>query len=153
MNKDNFKQFLVLANKNTYAAGDGAKSIKEKDSSTTLVFEKGDYRFHDNYFGGEPFGGREVIFYKDKPVWMMVYYGKIIDKKFDVNKIYSFLQKSLMNCPEDRPFRGPEELIDGKFKYVNIIIGDIEYFSGVEKIHFDNDKVYEARYQGGMIDI
>lgn len=34
---------------------------------------------NDNFFGGEPYGGREVVFYEEKPVWMMVYYGWVAE--------------------------------------------------------------------------
>jgi len=65
-------RFLVKAKKSTYAAGGKAKKTIEGDKSTTLVFKDGDWRYHDNYFGGEPFGGREVAFLKNKPVYIMI---------------------------------------------------------------------------------
>ncbi len=148
---NNLINFLFLANRNTYATGDSTKNIKEKDGSTTLIFKKGDYKFHDNYFGGEPFGGREVIFYKNKPVWMMVYYGRVVDKTLDVKKIYEFLQKSLMRCPEDKPFRGPEKFKENEFEYGNKINGSHRCFNGSEEITFQGKKVYEAKYVGGEI--
>jgi hypothetical protein len=56
-NKENLCKFLVKAKKTTYASGDDNKNIKEKDGSTTLIFEDGDFKYQDNYFGGEPYGG------------------------------------------------------------------------------------------------
>ncbi len=63
-NKTDLCKFLAEAKKSTYAAGDAAKKVVNDDKSTTLVYENGDWKYHDNYFGGEPFGGREVVFYK-----------------------------------------------------------------------------------------
>ncbi|HNY04800.1 MAG TPA: hypothetical protein PKI92_03540, partial [Candidatus Woesebacteria bacterium] len=70
----NLREFLVKAKKSTYASGDASKEIVELDKSTTLIFEEGDFKYHDNYFGGEPYGGREVVFFKGEPVYIMVYY-------------------------------------------------------------------------------
>jgi len=39
-----------------YAAGGSAVKTREADHSTTIVLEHGDWKFHDNYFGGEPYG-------------------------------------------------------------------------------------------------
>ena len=75
MNVTKLRKFLIKANKMGYAAGDTVEITKEKDGSKTIAYKDGDWMFRDNYFGGEPYGGREVIFYKDKPIWMMVYYG------------------------------------------------------------------------------
>ena len=53
MNLKELCQFLVIAKKQTYAAGDKAKKTLEKDKSTTITFEQGDWKYHDNYFGGK----------------------------------------------------------------------------------------------------
>ncbi len=53
----NLCNFLVKAKKAIYASGDENTKIKESDKSTTLIFEEGDFKYHDNYFGGEPYGG------------------------------------------------------------------------------------------------
>ena len=73
MIKKRLCKFLVEAKKSIYAAGETAKKIIEADKSTTLIFENGDLRYHDNYFGGEPFGGREVVFLQNEP-YIMTYY-------------------------------------------------------------------------------
>jgi len=97
-----------------------------------------------------------VIFYQDKPVFMMTYYGRVSDKTFDNKVIYSFLRKALKLFPEDRPFRGPkilQEEIGGKMmRYENNWQGEIDYFSGEEKIFIDDKEVYEAKYAGGLVD-
>lgn len=155
----NLKQllnFLAEANRAGYASGQDGVSEKQKDGSTTITYKSGDWLFHDNYFGGEPYGGREVVFYQNKSVFMMTYYGRISDKTFDNKFIYSFLQKALKLFPEDKPFRGPEileEEIDGKkMRYENNWDGEIDYFSGEEKIFIDDKEVYDAKYAGGFVD-
>ena len=60
-------KFLVEAKKSTYAAGDSAKRIVNDDKSTTLIFEDGDWKYHDNYFGGEPMAVERLYFSKKNP--------------------------------------------------------------------------------------
>jgi len=148
---DELKQFIHNASKNTYASGNENIKKKEKDNSTTIVYEKGDYKYHDNYFGGEPYGGREVVFYKGKPFWMMVYYGWVVEG-VDGNEVYGILTKALSNSTLDMPYRGPKEFIDCDLKYVNDFNGDVENFNGEEKIFKGDTLLYCARYIGGLVD-
>jgi hypothetical protein len=62
MSKEALCQFLVQSNAAGYASGDAKNRIKEPDGSTTIVFQEGEWRSHDNYFGGEPYGGRIIVF-------------------------------------------------------------------------------------------
>lgn len=64
MDKESLRQFLIDSNKAGYAGGEEKKWIKESDGSTTIPFEKEDFRSHDNFFGGEPYGGRIIVFIK-----------------------------------------------------------------------------------------
>ncbi len=151
-NKKKLCQFLVKAKKSTYAAGDSAKEIKESDGSTTLIFKDGDWKYHDNYFGGEPYGGREVVFFKGKPVYIMVYYGQVDESVSDVKKVYGILMNALKLIPEDKPYRGPEKYEENNFSYSNDFTGEIDNFSGEEVIAENGKKIYWAKYIGGFVD-
>jgi hypothetical protein len=70
-----FLRFLRDAHQHGYAAGRAARQRREADHSTTITYEAEEWAFHDNYFGGEPYGGRWVAFHQGKPVWIAVYYG------------------------------------------------------------------------------
>jgi|TARA_Y100000310_G_scaffold55491_1_gene50864 hypothetical protein len=146
-------KFLAKAKKATYAAGDSAKKIAENDKSTTLVFEDGDLKYHDNYFGGEPFGGREVVFHKNEPIYIMVYYGLVDESTPDFKAVYKFLQKALLLIPEDRPFRGPDKFTENDLTYTNSCTGEIGNFFGEETIMRAGKEIYKARYSGGFVDI
>lgn len=152
INKKQLCKFLVRAKRATYAAGDLSEKISESDHSTTLRFEEGDWKYHDNYFGGEPYGGREVVFFKSVPVYIMTYYGYINKDVSGLNELYSFLQKALNLIPEDKPFRGPEKYSEGKLLYVNISNGEVDNFSGEEIISRDGKELYRAKYIGGLVD-
>ncbi|HUD21182.1 MAG TPA: DUF5680 domain-containing protein [Candidatus Saccharimonadales bacterium] len=150
MDIQEIKQLLIRANKAGYG-NEATKIVSEKDNSKTITYSEGDWEFHDNYFGGEPFGGREVIFHQNKPLWMMVYYGGI-NTSIDFYKVYGFLKKALLNSPEEMPVRGPEKLEDGDWLYLNKITGDFDSFFGEETISFQDEVIYLTKYQGGLVD-
>ena len=151
-NFQDLREFLVLAKKATYASGSESIKKKDKNDSTSLVFQDGDFLYHDNYFGGEPYGGREVVFYKGEPLYIMVYYGSVDQDFNNINEIYKVLQKALLLIPKEYPYRGPSEYIEGNYRYVNEYIGEIDNFSGREFIEYDKKIVYEAKYIGGLVD-
>ena len=152
MDKGQLRTFLVDSNKAGYASGDERKWIKEPDGSTTIQFEQGPWRSHDNFFGGEPYGGRTVVFYEDKPVWMIVYYGWVVEG-VNTEQIYSVLRNALKVEPEeDYQPRGPRKYEEEQFVYMNQWEGDIESFSGEEKINQKDTLVYKANYMGGWVD-
>lgn len=152
IDKQRLCKFLVAAKQSTYAAGEKAKKVVESDTSTTLVFEDSDYKYHDNYFGGEPFGGREVVFLQNKPIYIMTYYGLVNESVSDFNSVYNVLQKALSLIPEDHPYRGPTEYIEGNLIYKNTYTGEIDNFFGEETISLaDGKEIYKARYVGGFV--
>lgn len=151
MNPTSLKQFLVSSNESGYAGGNEKQWVKEPDGSTTISYQEGDFRIHDNFFGGEPYGGREVVFYNEKAQWMMVYYGWVIPG-IDNDMVYGILRNALIRMPSEYPYRGPAEYIENEFRYANKWEGEIERFSGEEQI-FQNDKlIYKANYMGGLVD-
>ncbi len=152
INLNELCNFLVKAKKSTYAAGDTAEKIINNDKSTTMIFEDGNWKYHDNYFGGEPYGGREVVFFENMPIYMMVYYGWVI-KGADFNAVYEVLQEALSLIPKDKPFRGPKKYEYNNMKYNNIFEGEVDNFFGEETIiSKDKKAIYKAKYIGGLID-
>lgn len=50
----------------------------------------------------------------------MVYYGHVLNNnKLPTERIYQFLQKSLMKAPQDFPVRGPKKNTEDKLVYKN----------------------------------
>ncbi|MCL5239033.1 MAG: DUF5680 domain-containing protein [Candidatus Marsarchaeota archaeon] len=149
---EELRKFINEANLSGYAADNTKAWAKEKDGSTTITYERGDWKYHDNFFGGEPYGGREVIFYKEKPFWMMVYYGAVSETESDVKGVYRFLQKALRTDDGSNPFRGPRSLKEGALEYKNSWTGKLDVFSGEEEILRNNARIYWAKYTGGFVD-
>lgn len=152
MDTANLLRFLRDAHQHGYAAGRAARQRREADHSTTITHETEEWAFHDNYFGGEPYGGRSVVFRNGKPVWMAVYYGRVEGPPTEVQPVYSFLQRALLLAPEDFPVRGPAEFCDNAFAYRNVRHGDVRGFRGEETIHHRGQHVYTAWYSGGLVD-
>ncbi|MBP8591187.1 hypothetical protein KBI33_01810 [Candidatus Shapirobacteria bacterium] len=151
MNKKNLRQFLIDLNKAGYAGGEEKKWIKEPDGSTTIHYEKNGWRSCDNFFGGEPYGGRTVVFNEGKPVWIMVYYGWVVEG-VATDPVYKVLRKALMQMPVKAPFRGPKEYKEEKYTYRNFWEGDVDRFSGEEQILQGKRLIYKANYIGGLVD-
>jgi len=152
MNLGKLRDFLIASNKAGFAGGEEKKWIKEADGSTTIPYETGDWKSHDNFFGGEPYGGRIVVFYKNVPVWIMVYYGWVAEG-IEANPVYDVLKGALMQMPDAAPFRGPGEYTNGELVYTNSWTGDVDRYSGEEQIKDGAGKlVYRANYFGGLVD-
>jgi len=145
-----FNDFLVKAKKSGYASGD-AMVTKNRNGATTVFFKEGDWEYEDRYYGGEPFGGQETIFYKGGVIWTMLYYGQV-HESCDTEEIYPFLKKALLEVPAMYPFRGPSELTEGEMKYENTHNGYVDDFYGNEFIYKGRERVYSARYMGGFVD-
>ncbi|QQR82778.1 hypothetical protein IPJ70_01565 [Candidatus Campbellbacteria bacterium] len=151
INTSDLKKFILEASRATYASGDESLKQKQPDGSTTIRYTNGIYTYHDNYFGGEPYGGREVVFLNEKPIWMMTYYG-FVHTGVENKGVYDFLIQSLSHSTIEMPYRGPVSYEQKGWRYENDFIGEAQNFSGAEKIFKDGICVYEAKYIGGLID-
>lgn len=149
-NSDLLREFLVAANAAGYASGEEKKWVKESDGSTTIHFEQGVFHSHDNFFGGEPYGGRCIVFHENTPYWIMVYYGWVAGG-VQTNPVYATLRTALQHMPEEAPFRGPLEYIQGRHTYTNAWTGDLERFAGEEQIIEVGKVIYQAHYMGGLV--
>lgn len=151
MTTQNLKEFLINAKISTYAAWDNAVKTKESDDSTTLTYTLWDWTYHDNYFWGEPYWWREVVFYQWKPTWIMTYYWWVESWVDNIWEIYTILQWALKQIPKEAPYRGPIELIQWSYIYKNSYTGTLEQFSWEEIIEFNGIEVYRAKYMWGSI--
>jgi len=150
MTKRQLLSFLNKSSRSDYSSGDPKDWKKEKDGSTTISYRSGDWESQDNFFGGEPYGGRQVVFYKKQPVWIFIYYGWVEPVVNTYDEVYEFLKISLK--AGKGIFRGPVKFKKGRFVYTNSHIGSIEKFKGEEKIYKNSKQVYKAMYMGGWVD-
>ncbi len=130
-----------------------AEVTKDADNGAWIIAHTdGDWSLKDSFYGGQPYGGQETIFYKGKAVWIMVYYGRVYDTKLSANDVYDFLRKALQHPPKARPYRGPASFTEANLTYKNISQGEIDEFSGEEMILEGGTEIYSAVYFGGLVD-
>ncbi len=133
-------------------ADGSAEMVVEADGSRSIVFEEGHWRMHDNFFGGEPYGGRQVVFYQGQPVWLCVYYGKVSSDSESADEIYDFLREALQYPPAEMPLRGPTSYKKGNLEYRHKVPNNIEDFESEEVILHLSKRVYWAKLVGGLVD-
>lgn len=144
-------KFLVKAKIATYAADGEANERTLQDGAKELTLEDSMFKYRDRYYGFNPFIGEEVVFENRKIVWSMNYYGKIISDVVSAKEVYGFLKSAMRQVKEDRPFRGPTNFKSSDFEYTDESRGDINDFSGTEKIFFKRREIYRLTYQGGIV--
>ena len=143
--------FLVKAKKNTYASNGEGGEKKLEDGTKELVYEEGEFKYRDRYFGSKDFVGEEIVWKNNQPIWGMNYFGFMLPVPVDSKKFLEFLKKALSEVETSKPFRGPDQLNKGDFIYANSAHGTIENFHGEEVIFYLNERVYRLFYHGGAI--
>ncbi|MBR6666306.1 MAG: helix-turn-helix transcriptional regulator [Lachnospiraceae bacterium] len=138
--------FRLEANVNTYAAFMNEVDATRPDSHD-FRYEKGDYMYYDTYVGGEQFAGQEAVWRMGKAVYAMNYAGRVLSDKFSGN----FLKEALRKADINMPYRGPEYYQAGEYVYKAKVSGDINWFQGYEEIYWQNEKVYECYFHGGLL--
>jgi hypothetical protein len=146
--------FLVKAKKKTYA-GEGKEIRPQRPGFKELEYKEGDFYYRDSYSGFYQAPGQEVVCFRGEPVWAMAYSGGM-RKEFHGNETlaeetFGFLKKCLLQVPKSEPFRGPREYSEGNFSYQMELEGDINDFSGEERILHKGKEVFHQSFIGGMI--
>jgi len=158
MDKKSLLAFIAKAHRNTYAAPKETK-LKYRCKTPILTghkdydFVDGDWRYHDSYAGNWWAPGREVIFFKEKPVWCMSYQGRTADDLPEgfVEEVFCFLKKALLHFDDDAPLRGPSYFKEDDFEYAFELEGDCQYFKGREAIKHKGKEVFFQDVMGELI--
>ncbi|HJY98114.1 MAG TPA: DUF5680 domain-containing protein [Patescibacteria group bacterium] len=151
MDKKKLLDFLIEAGAKTYA-GNGGKVKPAFSGSTQLEHKKGKYFYRDVYnMGNGIFIGLETIYFDDKPVWSMSYYGDFT--KMTEEEIDKILRAALIKFKDKARLWYDIEWQNGEFKYICTpdIKEGIEHVAGLEEIYKGKEKVYFFFYAGGLI--
>lgn len=143
--------FLIEAKRHTCAAGLAVKVESLLAGGTQLEYRAGDWFYRDIYFGEEFFAGQEMVYYRNRPWWSMVYAGGVKLEEPLPDQIYSFLRRALLMVDAQAPFRGPDSFEEGDFRYACAWRGTIEWFEGMEVIFHRERIAYQLTFSGGMI--
>ena len=143
--------FIVRAKAATYV-GDGEHVTPCRMGSHDLRFTDGDWSYHDSYFGGADFIGEEVVYFGEKPIWAMNYYGYILrDDLLTGAEAGQMIKASLSRMYQEGRFLGGFEHIENDLSYVDASEGNPERFHGHEMIRRGQEIAYELLYHGGLI--
>jgi len=147
-------EFIVEANKNTYAAHKGKVPPEkvERKGYKELEYEKGDWRLRDGYAGNFRAPGSTTVYYKEKPAWFMSYTGVGMEpgKYRQTQATFEFLGKALMQITPDLPYRGPKEFKEGNRRYEMSVQGTVEVFKGDEAIYEDGELTFGQHFSGNV---
>lgn len=152
--KKSLVEFLLKAKNSTYAAqGDEASVPPLLEGYRQLEYGDGEYFYRDVYLGMAYFAGQETVYFRGQPILSMTYGGGTIKELSldEVKNTYVFLRQALSRAQEERPFRGPHNFSDGVYQYFDVNEGDIERFSGKERILQQGKEIYSLQYCGGLI--
>jgi hypothetical protein len=151
MDKDELNSFIVRAKAATYV-GDGEHVTSCRLGSHDLRFSDGNWSYHDSYFGGSDFIGEEVVYFDQKPVWAMNYYGRILrEDLITAAQAGQMIKSSLSRLYQEGRFLGGFENIEWDFTYIDANEGSVECFHGHELIRLGQETAYELDYHGGLI--
>ncbi len=147
INLNGLKKFISEARENTYATGSKSTENPRLSGSEQLEYQKADYFYQDIYFtGSKMLTGFQIVYYNNRPIWVMNYFGGIIKKD-----ILAFLKESLLKLSQECRFGKNCQFEKRELKYQDVGQGSLEYFSGKEQIFQKNKDVYSLTYQGGLI--
>ncbi|MCD1258135.1 hypothetical protein B5M42_004685 [Paenibacillus athensensis] len=144
--------FLIEAKRATYAT-EGAVTAVEPAlrGSRQLEYRSGSYTYRDIYFGSAFFAGQELVELEGRPLWSMTYAGGLLPDAPAAAEVYGFLRRALREVGPGCVYRGPERVEQGVYTYVNEADGPLDFFHGKEWIEISGRRIYELRYNGGVI--
>ena len=97
--------------------------------------------------GGDQFAGEEALWISNVPFWSMNYAGRVIGENFSGD----FLKEALLHVPEEKPYRGPAEYVNGDYAYRCDVDGSFDWFQGRETIECRGKLIYECFFHGRTI--
>jgi hypothetical protein len=151
MNKKEIVDFLIKARTQTYAGGLG-KVEPAFVGSTQMEYKDVDWFYRDVYnLGNGIFMGLETVYFKNKPVWSMSYFGDF--SKMSEETTDKILRSALIKYKDKTRLWYKVEWEKDGFKYLctpdeEVGIGHV---SGMEEIYKKEERLYAFFYAGGVI--
>ncbi len=143
--------FIVRAKAQTYV-GDGQPSLARRPGAHELEYREGSFAYLDSYFGGADFIGEEVVYFEERPVWAMNYYGRILEPtQIEAAEAGQIIKTSLSALYREGRFLGGFQHEAHGSTYVDTNEGDFTAFTGKEWIEREGEKLYVLVYHGGLI--
>lgn len=145
------KAFIVRAKAASYV-GNGMFRAPCRPDARDVGFEEGEWSYLDSYFGGTDFLGQEVVWRAGTAVWAMNYHGRILDPGLiDAERAGRTIKAALSALYREGRFLGGFEHETPNGLYVDRTEGDVDAFTGVERILVGGVEAYRLLYHGGRI--
>jgi len=149
MDKNELERFLLIARTKTYAGGLN-KVDPVLSGSKQHEYSEGDYLYRDIYYMGNGlFDGVESVYFKEKPIWSMTYFGDY--SKMSENRSDETLRQALIDLWDKTRIYNHVEKDYDDYKYICNGSGTIDKMKGHELILINNEEVHFFDYQGGFI--
>lgn len=148
----NLKEFIPKARIQTWTVEKGKQVGRRPSSEGVYIYEEGELKYEDEFFGNGRFQGQEIVYEKGKPIWGMIYYGGI-PKDITVNpeEEFNFLRKALTQTAPTARLEGDSNFSESKRTYKSKVLGTIDDFKGEETIIFSGVVTHEVFFAGGVI--
>jgi len=149
INKDHLTIFLLNARKKTYA-GNAGEVASLLVGSRQFEFKENEFLYRDIFnIGNNKYAGLETIYFQNKPVWSMSYYGNF--ESLTEEEVDKVLRKALSEkWDKVRLWNNVEYKVED-YIYSNTGSGDIDELDGSEKLEKNGETVYYFYYAGGLI--
>lgn len=152
---DELIHFLLHAKRQTCTGqGDEAPVAPLLPGARQQEYYEAPFLYRAISFGLASFVGQETVYFRQRPVWAMSYAGGVlptISHPEEVRCVYAFLHQALQLVTYERPFRGPQRYHADPYRYLDSTQGDIARFRGEEIIVRASERIYDARYAGGLL--
>src|SRR5215216_6645483 len=151
---------LAWATRVTASLGQGKTMTIDIDTLSAFIVRAkaatyvgdGEWAYHESYFGGAEFIGEEVVYFAEKPIWAMNYYGYVLrDDLLTGAQAGQMIKASLSGMYQEGRFLGGFQHKENDLTYVDASEGNTERFHGREIIRRQQELAYELLYHGGMI--
>jgi hypothetical protein len=143
--------FIVRSKAATYV-GDGKRLLPYRLGSHDIQFSDGDLVYHDSYLGESDFTGQELVYFRQRVIWAMSYFGRIVrPDQISAAEAGRIIKESLWNLYEQGRFLGGFSYVSGPYTYVDTSEGDVTFFHGREWISVGGEVTYELLYHGGIL--
>lgn len=117
-------------------------------------FRHGEFHMEENYLLGEPLSGQELIWFQDRPIWVMNYFGQSVEKEkpADPERIIEIMKLSAINL---LMIYGPGGWFyysksDG-YLYTVTKYGGINKMNNKGVIYYKDKPIYKFTCYGGTI--
>ncbi|QIK70364.1 helix-turn-helix transcriptional regulator [Erysipelothrix sp. HDW6C] len=141
---DELQTFIYQAKSHTYAAG--IEPTTQTKTMKSYTYANGAMSYTDTFVGGNTFFGTETVYLNGNPRWCLNYGGTVTGAPFSS----TFHKEALLMLPAQRPLRGPVYYQKGNYTYLCTHQGNLDWFTGVETIYYNETLIYSLNFHGGV---